>query len=241
VIVLAAPAAYAGEQDSGYGAHLSASGLCNGSNCPTPGDGWAIRVEQGPEHGAAQLTSWQFGYGNIDIKVPQALTFADIQRLQADFAMAWGTCAGGSPRFQINVIPPGSAAGDENQNARNIFVYFGTLPSSGVNACPEAQSREANTTNYTNASNPEAQTPGRYDTSQIVPGTQVNNYAGALAICAACPVVGIQIVVDGGWSQAPADFEQQAVVDNVQVNDQTFFADRPGDVEDSDNPVVRGA
>jgi hypothetical protein len=62
--------------------------------------------------------------------------------------------------------------------------------------------------------------PCRYDTSQIVAGTQCNTYAGTQALLAAFPnaqVIGIQLVVDSGF--AFSDGEQTVVVNpSVMVN-----------------------
>jgi hypothetical protein len=64
---------------------------------------------------------------------------------------------------------------------------------------------------------------GRYDTSQIQPGTQVSIYDDALALLNTFPdheILGIQLVVDGGWNGGASggNDEQIVFVDNVTVN-----------------------
>src|SRR5438270_7083700 len=107
--------------------------------------GNTTRVKHGSEKGAILLTSdvsQKVAYGGIDIEVTDHPRFADLRQLTTDYAMTEGVCFGGSPRFQINVLPPG----DSNPNdTKNIFVYFGSLPLSGANACPEAIGNEVST------------------------------------------------------------------------------------------------
>lgn len=216
-----------------FKAHPYRSGKCNGKRCTKPGDGWASRVNGSPESGAEQLTSWYYGYGGLNFAAPsKSFTFSDLKTLQTDYAMTWGSCAGGSPRWQIDVLPPGTTVNKKNlANAKNIFVYFGSVPTSGTNACPEADGSEQKTGNYIGTGGP-GDTPGRYDSSQAG-GTQASTYTATETQFGSWEVVGVQLVVDGGWSQTQSDHEQQVVVDNVDVNGVVSYPDRAKDSEDS--------
>jgi hypothetical protein len=170
-------------------------------------------VSAGPEIGAIRLGSWQFGYGGLNFDVPkQPFTFADMTQLQTDYELSWGTCKGGSPRWSIAVLPPGTPVTDQTKkSARNIWVYFGSMPASGTNARPEADGSEVNTGNYIGTGGP-ADTPARYDSSQGG-GSYGQTYTTTLAQSGQYEVVGISLNVDGGWAQSQSDFEQEAIVD----------------------------
>src|SRR5687768_13340501 len=62
------------------------------------------------------------GFGGIDFAVSSGMTFADLTKLSTDYNVTDDDCAGGSPRFQVNVD---NGAGDTG----NIFVYLGPPPS----------------------------------------------------------------------------------------------------------------
>lgn len=142
------------------------------------------------------------GWGGLDFNLPVAIDFADITTLSSTYAPeSDDACAAGSPRFQLNVDTTGDGDADAN-----VFVYVGDAPS-GV-SCPGGTTGD--TGNLIGAG---GEDPGRYDTSQLVSGTQVNTYSGTAAIFAANPswqIVGIQEVVDSGW--AFGDGEQTIVV-----------------------------
>lgn len=214
-----------------FNAHPYASGKCNagdtGSKCGgQPGNGWAQSVGAGPEQGAERLGSWQFGYGGLNFDVPkQPFTFADMTQLQTDYEMSWGSCSGGSPRWQINVLPPGTPVNDQTKKqAQNIFVYLGSMPASGTNACPEADGSETNTGNYIGSGGP-GDVPARYDDSQAG-GPYAGTYTTTLAQFGDYEVVGIQLVVDGGWAQSQSQNEQEAIFDQVDVNGTTSYPDK---------------
>jgi hypothetical protein len=181
------------------------------------------RVKHGPEKGALLLTSdlsQSVPDGGIDVSVPAGLHFSDLTQLQTDYQMTQSTCHTGSPRFQINVLAPG----DTNPaDTKNIFVYFGSVPTSGVDACPEATS-EVNTGNYIGTAGP-GDVPGRYDTSQLLAGTQISTYTATLALFGTWQVTGIQVVVDGGSAGVP----QQALIDRLQVDGHLCLPDRHQD------------
>jgi hypothetical protein len=177
---------------------LAAAGpaTAGGAKWQAFGDAEAVKVS--PGNWAIALMSDMSSdvpYGGIAYQPKKDLTFADLKRLSTDFNGAYG---GGSPRFQINVeLPDGSV--------KNIFVYLGD-PTSFV----------GQTDGWESTGNLIDSTDQRWDTSQLVAGTQVNDYEGALAIAGDLPVVGIQLVVDGGWFFT--DGVQQVLVDNIRVN-----------------------
>jgi hypothetical protein len=131
------------------------------------------------------------GYGGLDFALPgDSIELSDIQVLQTTVAPEAGdTCAGGSPRFQLNVDSDGDGDFDGN-----IFVYVEVAPG----ACPPG----GDTGNLVGAGGP-GDIPGRYDTSQLVPGTQISTYSATEALFALNPtwsIIGIQLVADASWS-----------------------------------------
>jgi hypothetical protein len=58
---------------------------------------------------------------------------------------------------------------------------------------------------------------GRWDTSQVSSGTQINSYTGALScVEASTEVASVSINLDGGWT---AKRGQDVTIDNFTVND----------------------
>ena len=55
-------------------------------------------------------------YGGVDFDVPAGLTVADLDNLSTDYQFTAGSCGGGSPRFQVNVLDPNT------NTVKNIFV-----------------------------------------------------------------------------------------------------------------------
>jgi len=149
--------------------------------------GWAIALTSD--------MSADLPFGGIAWEPKKDLTFSDIKKLSADIN---GDYAGGSPRFQINVLLP-------DGSVKKIFVYLGEDPD-----------LIGTTDGWEKSGNLIGGTDERWDTSQLVAGTQVNDYQGALAIAGDLPVVGIQLVVDGGWFFPTG--VQTVLVDNVRVN-----------------------
>ena len=147
------------------------------------------------------------GFGGVDFNLPGAVDFEDVTQLQTQYRFeADDSCAAGSPRFQINIDTDGDGDPDGN-----VFVYIG--PSPAFSGCPPDTPQDTGNL----IGNEDA---CRYDTSQIVAGTQCNTYTGTLAVLstiAGSEVVGIQLVVDSGF--AFPDNEQTVVVNpNVAVN-----------------------
>jgi hypothetical protein len=126
------------------------------------------------------------------------MTFSDIKRLSADYLVAEGGMGGGSPRFQI-------AIGDGDGNfVGNVFVYLGTPPA--FDDAPVGWQSTGNLVGSTDL---------RFDTTQVG-GTFYDDYAGALELVGDAAVLGVQLVVDGGW--ATLDGVQTVLVDDVRVN-----------------------
>src|SRR3954451_18508754 len=163
--------------------------LFGGAQLTSPGNGSPTAVK---------LTSVGTSYSGIDFSVDSGTTFADLSSLSADYMFTQGTCGGGSPRFQVNVIDP------TTNQTRNIFVYFGTAPN--YNDCPE----------NTWVNTGDLLSNGLFvDTSQIG-GTFYDTYENAVATFGQYQVTGVQLVVDGGWLGP-----QMVLVDNVVVDDMT--------------------
>jgi hypothetical protein len=148
------------------------------------------------------------GYGGLDFNLPApAIEFEDIAVLRTTaVADIDDVCVGGSPRFQINVDTNGDGGFDAN-----AFAHIEIAPT----VCPPGgdTGNLAETGGF-------GDIPGRWDTSQLVAGTQVSTYTATAALFAANPtwqVIGIQLVVDAGW--AHLDGEQAVTVNpDVQVD-----------------------
>lgn len=153
---------------------------------------------------AVELSSDSTGsFSGIDYDLgTTSRTFADIQNLSTDYKFDEGTCAGGSPRFQVEVA---SSSGDTG----NIMVYLGTPPN--YDDC--VTGAWANTGNLLGTT---------VDTSQLDSGTFYDPYATALTKYGDYEVTGIQLVVDGGWS-----VEQVVDVDNTNIDGVVYTYEVP--------------
>lgn len=140
--------------------------------------------------GAVALRSADGGFGGLDFKLNKPVSFGDIAVLQTTFDPTDDTCGAGSPRFQLNIDSDGDGRSDGN-----VFVYAGTLPSF---TCTEP----GDTGNLIGTAEP------RFDTGGFGGGTV--GYEQAAAVVGAADVVGVQLVVDSGFTQA--DGEQTIVV-----------------------------
>jgi hypothetical protein len=175
--------------------------------------GDATIVSGGNPGNAVKLTSdADPGYGGIDYAIPAGTTFADLTTLSTDyFVESDDLCAGGSPRFQINVIEGGVE--------KNIHVYFEQEPG---NVCPVGT--------WTNTGD-ELENTEAVDTSQLTGGTFYDPYATALAKYGSLQVTGVQLVVDAGW--AMPDGEQTILVDNTNI-DGTIYTYEPNTPKSKD-------
>ena len=162
-------------------------------------------VSGGNPGNAAQIrsdASRSPAYGGVDFATPAGMTVGDLTNLSTDYKFTAGSCAGGAPRFQINVtIPDGST--------QNIFVYIGPPPN--YTDCPP--NVWANTLNLV--------TPvSLVDTGQLPGGTFYDLWARVLLVYGSYPVTGIQLVTDGSW--AVAGGTQTVLVDNVMINSMKY-------------------
>jgi hypothetical protein len=139
-------------------------------------------------------------YGGVDFTVPGGLTLADLDTLSTYYQFTAGTCGGGAPRFQINVVDP-----NDNQT-KNIFVYIGTAPN--YTGCP--QGVWANTGNLAAPTN-------LVDATQLGGGFYMT-YADAQTAYGSYEITGVQFVTDAYWFAGT----QTVQVDNVVINSQTF-------------------
>ena len=136
--------------------------------------GDATRVHPGNDSRTAiQLSSVGSSFGGIDLKIPETLTFGDINTLSTDTKFTAGSCGLGSPRFSINV------------DGKNAFVYIGPPPN--YTGCPPAV--------WSNTGN--LATPASFvDTSQLSGGTFYDTFAAADLKYGSDAVTGIQLVSD---------------------------------------------
>lgn len=155
------------------------------------------------------------GYGGVDFAVEEGTTFADLTELSTEYNVTDDGCAGGSPRYQVNLDDDGDGMTDGN-----VFIYLGPSPS--FSGCPLNTWQDSGNLIGNNDA-------CRYDTAQLIAGTQCNTYAGTLAALGDAEVTGIQLVVDAGW--AFPDGEQTVLVRNAQVNDDTAFVGPPENKE----------
>jgi hypothetical protein len=137
------------------------------------------------------------GWGGIDFDTTAGMTLSQLQNLSTDYVFTAGSCAGGSPRFQINV------------DGKNIFVYIGPPPN--YTGC--AANVWLNTGDL-------LESALFVDTSQLPGGTFYDTWASALVKYGSHEVTGIQLVADGGW--AVAGGVQTVLVDNVMINTTTY-------------------
>jgi hypothetical protein len=140
-------------------------------------------------------------YGGVDFDITAGMTVADLTSLSTDYKFTQGSCSDGAPRFQINVITPAGPT-------RNIFVYIGPPPN--YTLCPPNV--------FTNTGNLVAPL-NLVDASQLG-GAFYMPWAAVVAAYGSYPVTGIQVVTDTGYKFA--DGVQTVLVDNVQINDDTY-------------------
>jgi hypothetical protein len=94
--------------------------------------------------------------------LPASTTFAQLATIAVEFNVTDDGCAAGSPRVTVHLA-----------SGKNIFIYLGAA--ANVNSCPLNQWISfANLIGNADV--------GRYDTSQVLAGTQVTTYAAALAL-----------------------------------------------------------
>jgi hypothetical protein len=139
-------------------------------------------------------------FSGITFTLPVGTTFSQLTQLSTEFNPTVGGCGGGSPRFTLHL-----------SSGKNVFVYLG--PSPNFTGCALNTWQSSGNLIGNNDT-------GRYDTSQVMSGTQSNTYTGALSLIGAQTVTSIDLVVDSGWFFNPK--MQTVLVRNVQINGQTF-------------------
>jgi hypothetical protein len=138
----------------------------------------------------------------------RGLMLDQLTNLQTMYNVQSGCFGCGSPRFQIGM-----------SDGKNIFVYFGTYPEFAD--CPTSNT-------WSSTGQFASDSAGlRWDTSQICPGTQYNDYTGAIT-CAdsfGLTINAISIVTDGGWfgTNAGSSNGQTFLFQQIQLNGVTRF------------------
>jgi len=148
-------------------------------------------------------------YSGIAFKPDRPLRFSELRELSAEYRFKVGDCAGGSPRFQVNVDTDADGKSDGD-----LWIYIGPFPN--FTSCVSGWQNTGNMLQATDA---------RFDLSQFPGGKLFSTAAEAQALLGARSVVGVQFVVDGGW-RLPGPTGQVILVDQLQVAGQTFTAGR---------------
>jgi hypothetical protein len=173
----------------GYPVAPGAPQFGHGDNGVAGSSGSATQTSQG-----AQLTSNQDGYGLVSVSFPKNTTFSQLTSLSTDYNLTQGMCAGGSPRYQIDL-----------QGGTFFYVNFGTPPYGGCPAGPNSE--------------PEI-IGGTTPQWQVNNGNTFMTYAQVKAAYGNTKILDVQIAVDGGWANSGT---QQAVISNWNVNGVFFF------------------
>jgi hypothetical protein len=134
-------------------------------------------------------------YAFVNIPIPSGTSFAELSYIGAVIEYeADDNCAGGSPRFSIDI----DTDGDGSANGQ-INIYVGSPPN--FDSCTSGDT-----------GNLLATTDTRFDLSQLG-GAFYATYADALAAFDEDAVVGLGFYVDGGWKFGNG--EQTVLVDSL--------------------------
>jgi len=182
---IGAPSAFAGSTER---PHLS-----HGTNGQPNSSGAAKKVKESNGGEGALLTSVNDGYGLISVNLPSSTTLSELTALSTGYELTEGTCAGGSPRFAVVVLPPGDR---RLKDAQVLWVYFGTQPYGGCTPAVGLTTADATQSEWWSGNNNQT-------------------YSQALAAMGSDRLVSVQVAVDGGWSQTP-DI-QQVLIQNLTV------------------------
>jgi len=189
--------------------------LSSGNNgYPAPSNGAAKQVDEGIGGQGALLTSIDYGYGLVSIKGDPHDVFGDLTNLSTQYSLTQGTCGGGAPRWQIDLLPPN----DNNMNdAVSLYVNFGTQPYGGcTGAGPYTES---------NIFDPSSGTEWA-----VGPGNPSFTTSQVEATYGAYRLLDAQVAMDGGWAQ-PAPNLQQVLLQNLTIGldgTNTSFYPLPG-------------
>lgn len=140
------------------------------------------------------------GYGGVNFTVPAGMTLSQLNNLATDYEFTAGSCAGGAPRFTVDVTN-GTTSG-------SIFAYIGPAPN--YTGCP--QNVWGNTGNLAAPAN-------LVDATQLG-GAFYEPYATAQAAYGSYTVTGISLVTDSDW--VAGNDPQTVLADNVQINGSTY-------------------
>ena len=180
----------------------------SGDNGVPGASGSAMQVTYNGAH-VGQLTSTGDGYGIADVNFPSGSTFSGLTSLSTDYVLTQGTCVGGAPRYQIDLLSPDMTTGI------SLFLYFGTPPFGGCGAGMQSEA------NVIGGSVPEWQVfGGGFNSNIFYTYSQVQSMFGNWSLEDA------QIAVDGGWDQtggSATSGTQQVLVMNWNVNGTVFF------------------
>lgn len=198
-----------------------------GSSASAPwaafGNAQSVKTGQGPNPWAVELSSLcpggpgvcfangTFTFSGVRFIEPSVnLLFGLITEFSTDYNVTDDDCGGGAPRFQVRLDLNGNGVSDPFPTDGNIFVYLGPVPN--FTGCLAGWQSSGNLIGALDT---------RYDLTQVG-GAFYDTYATALALHAGKLVLGVSLVVDGGWSQL--DGEQTVWVDNVTVNNHQLSA-----------------
>lgn len=137
------------------------------------------------------------------------LKFEDIFKLSTDYNVTDTDCGGGSPRFSIELPNDGGTLCSIPGDSCSIFVYPGPYPN--YTGCAAG---------WQSTGNLIASADPIFDTTQLAGGTFYDTYGNALALAGPVKVLGIDLVVDGGWTNPGTG--QDILVNNVMVNNFTL-------------------
>jgi hypothetical protein len=143
------------------------------------------------------------------------LKFQDINQLSTDYNVTNTDCGGGSPRFSIELPNVEGTLCSIPGDSCSIFVYIGPYPN--FTDCAAGWQTTGNLIGNADL---------RFDTSQLTGGTFYDSYSNALALAGPVKVLGIDLVVDGGWTNPGGG--QDILVNNVMVNNFTLNANGSG-------------
>jgi hypothetical protein len=205
------------------GASLSAA-LAGGAPAPfykhgtngfsAPSNGAAMTVNEGLGSNGALLTSTsgapsQAGFGLVGVRGGDgtAKTFGELNDVQTQFNVTQGTCAGGAPRWAIDVANPSNPS-----ETQSLLVNFDNnhQPFGG---CEAGAQQETNIIN-----NP---TTAWFVGNANVPST----YAAVLATYGSWKLQDVEVILDAGWAQGSQlnPNIQQVLLQNLKVNSATYF------------------
>ncbi|MGB7051876.1 MAG: hypothetical protein WBG41_09925 [Acidimicrobiales bacterium] len=178
--------------------------LSHGTNGQANSSGEAKKVKEGGGGEGALLTSNNYGYGLINVRIPAGTTLSDLTALNTGYEVTEGTCGGGAPRFQVVVLAPGA----KRRDAQEFDVYFGTQPYGGCSSNQGITTEDAT-----------------QDDWWLAPGNSYGSYSEAQSTYGSDRVLDVQVAVDGGWDQSPET--QQVLIQDLTVGingtNTTFF------------------